>query len=134
MNTTGKLLGLAVVISMSIAMPLTVKAGSADKINREKVLQEFKAADLNKDGYVDENEYKRYVEKEFDSMKKGMKNEARKKQGEEFVVTGKEKKQTMKLRTFLNGRLRFFNEADANKDRLLSLQEFTEMEMMDPVR
>ena len=130
MNGIGKWLVFAVMISMF----LPFKAGAVDKINREKMLQEFKAADLNKDGYVDESEYKRYIEKKFESEQTAPKNESRKGKGEEFVVTGREKEHRIKFKTFLDGRLRFFNEADANKDRLLSLQEYTKMKMIDPVR
>lgn len=130
MNGIGKWLVFAVMISMF----LPLKVGAVEKVNREKMLQEFKAADLNKDGYVSESEYKRYIEKKFESEETAPKKESSKRQGEEFVVTGKEKEERIKFKTFLNGRLRFFNEADANKDRLLSLQEYTRMMMIDPVR
>lgn len=120
----------------------TPRAWSTDRSEREKILKEYKAADLNKDGYVDENEYRRFVRKEYkeysaiqrQGAERIKKNESPKKGGEEFVVTEKERGARIKFKEFLNGRLRFFNEADANRDRLLSLEEYMKMKMMDPVK
>lgn len=125
--------------SLIFMLCLTPRAWSADRSERERILKEYKAADLNKDGYVDENEYRRFVRKEYSAMQRQgperiKKNESPKKGGEEFVVTEKEKEGRIKFKAFLNGRLRFFNEADANKDRLLSLEEYLKMKMMDPVK
>jgi Ca2+-binding EF-hand superfamily protein len=125
--------------SLIFFLCLTLEARSADRTDRKKILKEYEAADLNKDGYVDENEYKRFISKKFNSVhgngeQRTEKNESRKRGGEEFVATEKDKEAKIKFKEFLNGRLRFFNEADANKDRLLSLEEYTRMKMMDPVK
>jgi EF hand len=118
---------------------LTIRAGSTGQTDREKIIKEYEAADLNKDGFVDENEYKTFIRKKFDSIhnNKGQmteKNEPGKRGGEEFVVTGKDRDHKISFKKFLNGRLRFFKEADANKDRLLSLEEYTRMKLIDPVK
>lgn len=120
-------------------LSLTPGVGIAGQSERAKILKEFEAADTNKDGYVDENEYRRFVGKEFKSIDKNKDHriegsELATQEGPEFKLTEKERKGKILFKTFLNGRLRFFNEADANKDRLLSLQEYTEMKFMDPVK
>jgi hypothetical protein len=125
--------------SVIIFLCLTIKAVSAGQTDREKIIKEYEAADLNKDGFVDENEYKIFLKKKFDSMhnKKGQmieKNETGKRGGDEFIVTGKDSGHKITFKEFLNGRLRFFNEADANKDRLLSLEEYTRMKLIEPVK
>jgi DNA-directed RNA polymerase beta subunit len=118
---------------------LVIKVGNAGQTDREKIIKEYEAADTNKDGYVDENEYKAFLRKKFDSAhnsrgQKVGKNEVIRRGKEEFAVTGKERDHKISFKEFLNGRLRFFNEADANKDRLLSLEEYTRMKFMDPVK
>jgi hypothetical protein len=125
--------------SVIFSLCLTIKAGSAGQTDREKIIKEYEEADLNKDGFVDENEYKKFIEKKFNSLHNNKwqmteKKEPAKGEGEEFVATGEEKERKISFKKFLNGRLRFFNEADANKDRLLSFEEYTRMELIDPVR
>lgn len=113
------------------------RAGQPEE--RAKLLKEYEAADLNKDGYLDENEYKSYISKKFASMhgkedKRIEKKDTGKREGMEFVTRGKERDQKISFKEFLNGRLRFYNEADANKDSLLSFEEYVRMKMIDPVK
>ena len=110
-----------------------------DQSDREKIQKEYEAADLNKDGYVDENEYKAFISGKFGSADKS-KNQKTDKNGPagreagEFVVRDEGKDYKVTFKEFLNGRLRFFNEADANHDTLLSLEEYTKMRVIDPVK
>ncbi len=125
--------------SLILSLFLVTKAVNAGQTDREKIIKEYEAADTNKDGYVDENEYKAFLKKKFDSAhnSKGQtadKSKVVKRGKEEFAVTGRERNHRISFKEFLNGRLRFFNEADANKDRLLSLEEYTRMKFMDPVK
>jgi hypothetical protein len=125
--------------SLILFLCLTIHTGSAGQTDREKILKEYEAADLNKDGFVDQDEYKRFISKKYRSVDEGRdqgaeKNKPGERKGEEFIAAGKEKDHKISFKKFLNGRLRFFNEADANKDALLSLEEYTEMRMIDPVR
>jgi hypothetical protein len=130
---------ILIFFSLIFSLFLVIKAGNAGQSDREKIIKEYEAADTNKDGFVDENEYKAFLKKKFDSAhnSKGQtveKNKVVKRGKEEFAVTGKERDHKISFKEFLNGRLRFFNEADANKDRLLSLEEYTRMKFMDPAK
>lgn len=134
-------MSICVLFTVFCLLCFTTPAVSAGQTDREKIVKEYEAADVNKDGYVDENEYKRFVSKEYEAKEKKEKkkdgvekNESGQREREEFVTAGEEKTPKITFKEFLNGRLRFFNQADANKDNLLSLEEFTQMMIIDPVR
>ncbi len=127
---------LALLLLISFPIPGPVNAGQN---TREELIREYREADLNKDGYVDEEEYRRFIKKRFESMDSNRdemleRAELKELKKEEFVLTDRNKDRRISFREFLKGRLRFFNEADVNKDALLSLEEYVKMKLMDPVK
>ncbi len=124
----GSLLGVVLLFAF-VTEPLF---GAHEKELETFSKEKFEAADVNNDGFVDEEEYIEYVSKQRDKVDAPDTEQGKTAGSEESKGVGMEvmeeakKDEGQPFKTFLDGRIRFFRELDEDNDRRLSFDEVRE--------
>ncbi len=126
-----KKIGCLVSVSFFLCFMVESGFGFHEELMETFSKEDFEKANLNKDGFVDEEEFLDYVKKnkenfagpDNDKTQVIDREKLEEPQTEQFIELGKDKDKRTSFKTFMDRRIRFFRELDENNDRRLSFDE-----------